>query len=185
MVFLAGIVALEACQPTGNRPAQPAAGPVEAQPAPMMDLLIMPVSRYEAIERIELKSVIRDTADPSVSGRAARDLAHLQEMGIVASGYFKYYLKSGGGFRVKLNLYADESTRDRDWQRRYPADVQEGAEPFQSEGFFLPQKAIVFREQELLVEITPLKNTPEVDGAMRAFATRYREHARAILSEPK
>lgn len=154
--------------------------------APLMDLLVMPLGRYEAVEKIELKSVLRDTSDPTVTGRAARDLAHLARMGIAASGYFKYYLTSGGGFRLKVNVYKDESSRDADWRRRYPEDVQEGAQSFgeSDAGFYLPGKAVVLREQELLIEITPFKNTPDLASVLPAFAKRYHQHARAILASP-
>lgn len=157
-----------------------AAGCTPKGPAPVtvsLDALIMPAPEDFQIERIELKSMIRDTVDPAVEGRAAVEREHLAQMGIRATGYFKYPRTTGGGFRVKVNIYDRPANLQRDWERRYPALVQEGSRPLDGvPGFLLPDKAAVMHDRAVLVEITSYRDA----GDLEAFARHYIAHLQRV-----
>jgi len=157
-----------------------AAGCGPKAPAPVsvsLDALIMPAPDAFRIERIELKSMIRDTSDPQVEGRAAAERKHLANMGIRATGYFKYPRETGGGYRVKVNIYDRPATLKRDWNRRYPPLVREGSRPLEGvSGFLLPEKAAVMHDRAVMVEITSYKGA----GDLEAFARHYIAHLQRV-----
>ncbi len=137
----------------------------------------MPAPADFPVERIELKSMVRDTRDPEVQGRAATEREHLAKMGILATGYFKYPLASGGGFRVKINIYDQATALLKDWARRYPPSVQEGAVPLVGiSGFLLPNKAAVMHDQTVMVEITSYQDAPQLE----AFAQHFITHLKSV-----
>lgn len=166
LIALQGVVACSADTDTTN--------------AVTLDALIMPAPAGFEIERIELKSMIRNTSDPEVQGRAVAERKHLAQMGILATGYFKYPRASGGGFRVKINIYDQPATLLTDWERRYPPLVQEGAEPLASiPGFMLPNKAVVMHDSTVMVEITSYKGA----GDLEAFAHHFIAHLKSVHPE--
>lgn len=165
-VFSLLLLALAACGSTEK-----------ALPPLALDSLIMPVPEGIAVARIELKSLIRDTRDPTVQGRAATERAHLANMGIRATGYFKYPLESGGGYRVKVNIYDRPVSLQKDWDHRYPPHVQEGAQPLAGiSGFFLPGKAAVMHDKTVLVEITSYKKAT----GLAEFAAHFERHLKGL-----
>lgn len=137
----------------------------------------MPAPPGFQIERIELKSMVRNTLDPEVEGRAAAERKHLAQMGILATGYFKYPRSSGGGFKVKINIYDQPATLLSDWDRRYPPLVQEGAQPLEGmAGFTLPEKAVVMHDSTVMAEITPYKGS----GDLTSFADHFIAHLKSV-----
>lgn len=185
--FFLALTVTAACQAPTNT--SKTADQAKLQPAladppdgPAFDLFVMPRSAYAPIVRIELKSLVRDSADPETLGRAATQRTQLQEKGITATGYFKYYLEPGGGARVKLNRYRDKNSRDADWEHRYPPDVRNEGQALAApvDGFHIPNAAYVQKIGDTLFEITSFGGLS--DENLVAFAKAYGQHLEELLT---